>query len=64
MTEQLAQAAVGALVLLLDVEEELEAVAGPHPLAEIRLVGVDLEDLQDHVGRDALPLGRMVQAGV
>ena len=62
--EQLAQAAVDAPVVVLDVEEEFEAVAGAHPLAEIRLVRVDLEDLHDDVGGYALPLCRVVQAGV
>ena len=62
--EQLAEAALGALLLFLQVEEELERVAGAHALAEVRLVGMDLEDLQDDVGRDALPRRGIVDAGV
>src|SRR5262249_60524781 len=62
--EQLAQTALDALVLVLDVEEELEAVAGAYVLAKVGLVGVDLEDLQDDVMGHTLPLGRMQEARI
>src|SRR5262249_49868574 len=53
--EQLAQTALDALVLVFDFEEELEAISGADALAEVGLVGMDFEDLQDQVVGYALP---------
>ena len=62
--QQLAEPALDALILLLHVEKELKAVARAHALAKIGFVGVDLQNLQDDLGRHALPLGGVVQTRI
>ena len=62
--QQLPDLTVDALVLALHVEEELDRVPGPHPLAEVGRVGVDAHDLRDRVGRHPLCRDRCVDAGV
>ena len=52
--EQLARGAVLIVMILSDIEEHLEGIAGPDPLLVVGVVGVDAQQLLDHGFRDAL----------
>ncbi len=64
MAIELASSSPRALLLLLQIEEQLERIGGAHAATIVGLVGVHAKDLHDRLRRDALLQGREIEARV